>query len=266
MSAGPAASAGPAVTEHECEQVLDHLEELALGVAEARQRAGALAHLERCASCRRELAEMAEVADRLAALAPPVEPPAEFEPRIVAALVAARQEGGPPAAAQRRGGWRGGWRGRPLIAAAAAAVLAAAIAGGVALSGSPVSSRPVGSRPVSSRPVSSPKVVTAELLEAGLPAGQVVISGGDQPWISMAISHVRGAAAGAELTCELRTGAGSTVVVGSMWLSGGRGYWAGPLRIGRATVTGALVLGPGGAVLAAASIAPVAVRPAGKPS
>ncbi|HYZ29006.1 MAG TPA: hypothetical protein VE570_08135 [Thermoleophilaceae bacterium] len=62
------------------------LPEVALGIADGEQRALALEHAARCSDCRRELEELASVADDLVALVPPREPPAGFEDRVLGRL------------------------------------------------------------------------------------------------------------------------------------------------------------------------------------
>jgi hypothetical protein len=57
-----------------------------MGVASGETRARALAHLARCADCRRELAESAGTVDDLLLLAPEHEPPAGFDARVLAAV------------------------------------------------------------------------------------------------------------------------------------------------------------------------------------
>jgi len=71
-------------TEGSCEEIRPLLPELALGVAEGDERAGALEHLAGCPDCRRGLGELSEVADELLLLAPTEEPPAGFETRLLA--------------------------------------------------------------------------------------------------------------------------------------------------------------------------------------
>src|ERR1700759_842129 len=96
----------------------DHLDddmavELALGLATGRERAGSLAHLVECPSCRGRVDALRETGDGLLLLAPPAEPPAGFEHDVLASLRAAR----PPAAPRRR---------RPVLLAAAALLVVAA--------------------------------------------------------------------------------------------------------------------------------------------
>jgi len=60
--------------------------ELAADALDGRGRAAALAHLARCQACRREVAEMSDALDSLLSSAPPAEPPAGFEQRVLVAL------------------------------------------------------------------------------------------------------------------------------------------------------------------------------------
>jgi hypothetical protein len=97
-----------------CEQTRQLAAELALGLADGAERAQALRHLAECPECRREVAELSEVADELLLLAPEREPPVGFESRVLARLQPQR----PTARRARR------WR-RPLAVLAPAAVAAA---------------------------------------------------------------------------------------------------------------------------------------------
>ena len=88
--------------------------EVALGIADGADRAWALEHVAGCPECRARIERLSSLADELLLVAPPAEPPAGFEDRVVAAIG--------PAPARSRG--------RrllvPAIAAAAAAACAAA--------------------------------------------------------------------------------------------------------------------------------------------
>lgn len=227
------------------------LAELALGVAEARDRADALCHVERCARCRRRLAELSEVADTLSLLAPPAEAPAGFAASVLAATgTAAPPATSPPAALPRR--WHRPGRRARLVAASL--LVAALAAGGGWLAGSRGASPPAGRGPGAA---GGPHLVSAALEAGGAVLGEVVVSAGRSPWISMAL-HDR--AASGLVACKLRTSSGALVPVGSMWLSGGKGWWAGPLRLQRRIVVGATVTSSTGVVLASASFAPISIR------
>jgi hypothetical protein len=82
----------------DCSRTREALPELAFGIADGEQRALALEHIADCSDCRRELAELASVADELTALAPEHEPPAGFENRVLGRLATRRR----PRPARRR--------------------------------------------------------------------------------------------------------------------------------------------------------------------
>jgi hypothetical protein len=98
----------------ECEHVRELAPELALGIADGKERARALEHLACCARCRARLERLAASADELALLAPSVEPPAGFEDRVATAMR-------PPAPRSRLAARVAA----PLAAALAAAAVAA---------------------------------------------------------------------------------------------------------------------------------------------
>ncbi|GHK04308.1 hypothetical protein ACWEWI_18640 [Streptomyces sp. NPDC003753] len=74
-----------------CEKLREIGAELALGVLPARERAGAVAHLDRCADCREYVAQLTLVGDRLIGLLPCGEPPVGFETRVAQALTRSAQ-------------------------------------------------------------------------------------------------------------------------------------------------------------------------------
>src|ERR1700722_10236174 len=102
-----------------CAQLHDVAAELALGVLTGRERATAIAHLERCKACREEVRQLMAVGGLLPELLPPVEPPAGFETRVLQLLGASAQSESqsearplpPPERSPRhRGSIRGGAR------------------------------------------------------------------------------------------------------------------------------------------------------------
>ena len=102
--------------------------ELALDILYGEERAAALAHLETCRACRREVTLLTDAADEIRLLAPEVEPPSGFEQQVVAriAVAAAEQEAGATGASTPR-------RRRPFVPAlaAVAAVLVVLVAASV---------------------------------------------------------------------------------------------------------------------------------------
>jgi Putative zinc-finger len=107
-----------------CDEVREVAPELALGIADGKERAEALAHLASCAACRSYLAELTDVADDLLALTPSEEPPVGFETRVLTEL------GIEPARSSRRLRWPLVRPRRILLAAATACLLAVATTAG----------------------------------------------------------------------------------------------------------------------------------------
>src|SRR5262245_23264065 len=108
----------------ECGEVQPLLAELAIGAAAGQERALALEHVAGCLGCRRELDRLAEAVDGVLLLAPPREPPAGFESRVLAQLVPM------PQVRRRRAFWRPG---RLVLAAGVAAALVLAFVLGAGL-------------------------------------------------------------------------------------------------------------------------------------
>jgi hypothetical protein len=61
-------------------------EELALGVLTGRERAEALAHLDRCAACREDVRRLTAAGEELLRLLPAMGPPLGFETRVLERL------------------------------------------------------------------------------------------------------------------------------------------------------------------------------------
>jgi hypothetical protein len=81
------------MTEQDCREVRDLAAEIALGIATGEERARVLQHIAGCAACRKEIAELAQVADSLLLLAPEEEPPAGFESRVLRRVEQPRASG-----------------------------------------------------------------------------------------------------------------------------------------------------------------------------
>lgn len=224
------------MTEHQmdCEELAAIDAELALGVADARTRAAALQHLERCPSCRRRVQRLSEVSEGLTELVPPVEPPVGFESRVISQL---------RPTPSRAGGIAG-----HRFAMAAAVVVLALIAG--------VAGWLVGTSGGTAHAPSLPSattnghVVSAELVGQHGPLGQVVLSSGKDPWLSMAVQADVGQG---RVRCQAVEGDGRVVTLGSFPVTGGYGYWASPLPTGT-TVRAVRLVDRSGAVLATADV------------
>jgi hypothetical protein len=112
--------------------------ELALGVLYGEERAAALAHVESCRTCRRELTLLTDAADEIRLIVPGAEPAAGFEQRVVARIAAAAAE--PDATSPTPLAPRRDRRHRRLVrplAALAAALLAFVAASAFVLGGGP---------------------------------------------------------------------------------------------------------------------------------
>jgi hypothetical protein len=254
------------MSEMSCARLQEISAELALGIADAHARADALAHLDHCASCRREVRGLGETVEILAGLAPAVEPPAGFESRVLAALSSRTRDepatgsgggslsGLPRLLAGRAsrsvsGGVPGGVTGevtRRRAALAAAAVFAAAAGSAGWLIGSAVSHAP---------PAATARLRAVALRSGPTDVGEVVMSKGASPWMSVA---VRTGLGDAWVRCELREANGRVVSVGTFQLEHGYGYWAAPLPNSWSSATSARLVTSGGQVVASASISPQA--------
>ncbi|MFD4607888.1 hypothetical protein [Streptomyces sp. NPDC058451] len=237
-------------SETSCEKLREIGAELALGVLPGRERAGAVAHLERCADCREYIAQLTLLGDRLIGLLPGSEPPVGFESRVAQSLTQmAAHERRPRTRAPGipRPGVLG--RLRPRVAAAAGAVLLAVGFGGWAV-GTAIESTM--SRPAAT--ASGTGMLWGGLISAdavGRPAGEVYAHPGSPGWIYMTVDLTRaGGPHEGKVTCRLVRKDGTTVRVGDLTLHRGRGSWGGPATIDPAKLAGARVVAPDGTVLA----------------
>ena len=71
------------VNDMSCGEFGDVAAELALGVLTGRERARALAHLERCDACREDVRLLTVTGEEMVGLLPAIEPPAGFETRVM---------------------------------------------------------------------------------------------------------------------------------------------------------------------------------------
>ena len=224
------------LTDMSCEEFAHVAAELALGVLTGRERARAIAHLDRCDTCREHVRQLSLTGEEMLGLLPSGEPPAGFETRVMGRL-------GHTTAAQRPK--------RTRLMLAAAAVTLAAVACG--LGG-------WGLRGAISAP--SPGISTAQttlrsatlLTSAHQPAGKIFLYKGDPRWLYMDVDMDTGAGVGnGTVICQLEASDGRIVTVGSFHLDGGYGSWGSPDPIDAASVTGARLTSLNGTVLATAS-------------
>lgn len=101
-----------------CEDIRELTSEVALGIADGKDRARVLDHVLDCPECREELEQLTGLADELVVLAPEHEPPVGFELRTIRRLQPKRK--------RERRRWR-----MPAVALVAASLAAATAAAGV---------------------------------------------------------------------------------------------------------------------------------------
>lgn len=188
-----------------CDTVRDLIPEVAAGVAAGDDRAAAMAHVARCPSCRRELAETAALVDDLLLLTPQQEPPAGFETAVLAALQPA------PVRRPHR---------RVVALLVAAVVVAVAVAGGVAAAvtwSSTQDDRRLAAQYRQTLAVANGRYLTAgRITLAGREIGHAYGYQGTPSWIFLAVDDAPSDGAYAVVLVGARgeTGIGSCEVVG----------------------------------------------------
>jgi predicted anti-sigma-YlaC factor YlaD len=75
----------------DCAEVRELVPELALGVLSGSERAEVLLHASQCTRCQALIGELGEAADALPLLAPEIEPPTDFETRVLGKLLGSRR-------------------------------------------------------------------------------------------------------------------------------------------------------------------------------
>ena len=238
------------LNEMGCEEFANVAAELALGVLTGRERAQALAHLDRCDACRDEVRQLTLTGEELLGLLPPTEPPAGFETRVLARIGIEAPAPAPAPAAKPRG-WKlprwfapgsAGITRRMLATAAVVAALAGAVLGGWGL------------RSATSSPTASSPLTSAALLSADhQTAGKIFLYNGTQGtgrWLYMSVDMSSGSG---QVTCQVVGKDGHVTTVGSFWVTNGSGSWGSPTPAGTGPLAGARLIGANGAVLATAS-------------
>lgn len=197
----------------DCREVREVASELTLGVLAGQERAGALQHLAGCGSCRRHVAELAEVADELLLLAPSREPPVGFESRVVGRLT-----GRPPTA--RR--W---W----LVAIAAAAALATVLTA-IGFDVATDQDRELAARYRHTLQQANGRYFGALPLRdaSGRRAGNVFGYEGSPSWVFVTINSPSGSGA---YTVEVTATDGRRFPLGTLIVTDGRGSWGRALPV-----------------------------------
>ena len=227
------------MSEMDCAVFQDVAAEFALGILTGPDRAAALKHMERCASCQAEVGSLAAAADRLLDLVPARGAPDGFESRIAAAF----RQSVPGQGARRHRGKAArcrlaGWRRRAGIAAAAAAT-AGALGFGLHQIGAPPQ-----------EPAYSGAEEAALRTPAGARAGEVAVTDVPQPLLVMLVSP--GGAPG-WYHCYLRTSGGWQALAGAFHVGRDGGVWVSRLPVPAGDLTGARLVGPGGIEIASAT-------------
>ena len=218
--------------ESRCQRTRELVPELALGIAEGRERAAALEHIASCPDCRRLLEEQTELADELLLLAPAHEPPPGFESGVLHQLA--------PRPARTR-------RLQPRLALVAVALTAAALAAG----GTLLTQRD--DRELASQYRAALDRVGGEYFEAaqlrapdGTPAGKVFGYQGRPSWLLVVL--YRGFR-DASLSAELVTPTGRRVVLPALDVE--NGSWGGAIALPLRQVALVRLSGDDGTVLEA---------------
>ncbi|MER6571491.1 hypothetical protein ABT288_36285 [Streptomyces sp. NPDC001093] len=239
-----------------CDKLREIGAELALGVLPGRERAEAVAHLDRCADCREYVRRLTLVGDRLIGLLPDSEPPAGFEARVARRL--AEQAAAPDAPGGASGRVSRDLRGRVrrgrlrLAAVAAALTVAVGFAGwgiGTAVEAVVASTAPA----AGSEPMLVGDMISAT--NGGGKVGEVYAHPGTPGWIFVSVDSAgpRGSYTG-KVTCLLQHADGTTVRVGDFPLTAGRGEWGVAAPGDLSTLSGARLTTPDGTVLATAHL------------
>ena len=257
-----------------CAELADVAAELALGVLTGRDRADAIAHLDKCDGCREDVRQLMATGEQLLELLPTAEPPAGFETRVLeriglpvpahvadkadtypqllsrredtarrrgpgrdAARPGADQPGAPPGGP---GGTRRPGRVRRLLAATAVglAVIAAGL-GGWQLG--------VGSAPA----LSSGRLASADLMSAThQEVGDIFVYSGKTRWVYMSVFLRSG---NDLVTCQVVGDDGQVSTIGSFHLTDGHGSWGSADPGTTGPLHGARLVSADGTVLATAT-------------
>jgi anti-sigma factor RsiW len=257
-----------------CAELADVAAELALGVLTGRERAVAVAHLDRCDECREHVRQLMATGEQLVELLPPAEPPAGFETRVLARLglpapaqkepreetypqLISRRDG-----AARRGTSRSGTRpgadqpgappsgpsgarrpGRMRRVVASVAVGFAVIAAG--LGGWSIGAGTAPAATSAAGPLTSASLLSSTHREVG----DIFLYNGTSRWVYMSVDMGTGNEA---VTCQLIGKDGRVTTLGTFRLADGYGSWGSPDPGNAGALQGAQLVDDHGAVLATA--------------
>ncbi|MFD7446310.1 anti-sigma factor family protein [Streptomyces sp. NPDC059909] len=240
--------------EMTCEQLREIGAELALGILPGRERAEAVAHLDRCADCREYVEELILVGDGLLGLLPGSEPPVGFEARVSRRLSQALAAHDGRVHTRGRGLRYKGFRGRvrPRVAGGAGALALAFGFGGWAV-GTAIEN---GTTAAPSRPTEAGAGMLRAELTGGPdrePSGEIYAHPGSPGWVYMSVDlDDAGIPYTGKVSCLLERKDGTTVRVGTFELHDGYGYWGAPAPVDPSTLSGVRLTSIDGTVLATA--------------
>jgi hypothetical protein len=228
-----------------CGGFADVAAELALGALTGRERAEALAHLDRCAACQEHVRQLTVTGQELLRLLPPEEPPPGFETRVLERLGLAAHRPWPSSRRRRFGQGRGD--GRPGVGRRALAAVAVTLAVAVsALGGWRLGA--AGSSPAGS------SLSSAVLLSASRQTvGSIFFYGADRQALFVSVDFPSGTGT---VICQLVSQGGNVVTLGSFSLDTGYGAWGSSDLVSHGQFTEARLVSPKGAILATASFPP----------
>lgn len=226
-----------------CARFEPDLAEFALGLSTGRERAELVAHLETCDRCRAEVDQLTAAADALLEVVPPADPPVGFEVRLLEQLERGAAVSSLAARRRRR---RVG-----EVVAAAAALVALAVGVGIGWAVSSPQPAPTASALGTWRGghlVVVPLVATGEYAGHGA-VGSLEAYTGSSDWLFMTLHD---AAWHGEVRCVARLQDGSSLPLGSFWLTHGTGAWGVTVPSGHGAIRSAEVVTADGDVLASA--------------
>jgi hypothetical protein len=238
------------LNEMDCTQLASVAAELALDVLTGRERAEAIAHLDGCEACRRDVRQLTLTGEELLGLVPASEPPAGFEIRVLEQLglsVPGRGIAGPrrinaPGARSRRDRepWRPGGSKRLRSEGNAGSEEFPVVRGRARRSG-PARGRGRAGAPLRSADLISPddKVVGAVYLYSSSPG-----------WLYLSVDMDSSAE---NVTCQVVGMDGQVRTIGSFRLAWGDGSWGSPDPDNIGRLRSARLVSPSGTVLATAS-------------
>jgi hypothetical protein len=271
-----------------CTELADVAAELALGVLTGRERAMAVAHLDKCDTCREDVRQLMATGEQLVELLPPAEPPAGFETRVLdrlglpapapgpvellqtgrehrprrrrSARGRVRAGAGQPGAGQRDAIGPGGTAARPggpgttpggpgRPGRVRRALAATAIGLAVIAAGLGGWRIGVGNAPAASS--AAGPLTSANLVSATHQhVGEVFVHSGTFRWLYMSVDLGSG---NESVTCQVVGVDGRVTSVGTFRLAAGYGSWGSPAWGNLGPLSGARLVTANGTVLATSS-------------